>query len=95
MFFIVVSLLHSYGSLQSAVDLGLHDTVYVVAHLHVGLSLHSLFIIVIIMYCYYPCLFPKAFFLGFNVMPRRVPSFALSFHSSTDRKGQFGREGSM
>ena len=95
---------------NAAVDLGLHDTYYVVAHFHFVLSLgaviaifsgiifngekivgtknlllsssstlslyhlHSTFIGILLT-------FSPMHFLGFNVMPRRIPSFPDSFHS--------------
>jgi cytochrome c oxidase subunit 1 len=91
---------------NAAVDLGLHDTYYVVAHFHFVLSLGavigifsgSLFNVEKIigknyMYCkqklYHVVLtfigilltFSPLHFLGFNVMPRRVPDYPDSFHS--------------
>lgn len=95
---------------NGAVDLGLHDTYYVVAHFHFVLSLgaiiaifsgiilngekivatknlllsssctlslyhlHLIFIGILLT-------FSPMHFLGFNVMPRRIPSFPDSFHS--------------
>ena len=95
---------------NAAVDLGLHDTYYVVAHFHFVLSLgaiiaifsgiiffgekivatkylllsssctlslyhlHLIFIGILLT-------FSPMHFLGFNVMPRRIPSFPDSFHS--------------
>jgi heme/copper-type cytochrome/quinol oxidase subunit 1 len=87
---------------NAAVDLGLHDTYYVVAHFHFVLSLgaviaifsgvyyfgayyfsshrlslyHCCFFFLGILLTFYPM-----HFLGFNVMPRRIPSFPDSFHS--------------
>jgi heme/copper-type cytochrome/quinol oxidase subunit 1 len=87
---------------NGAVDLGLHDTYYVVAHFHFVLSLgaviaifsgvyyfgayyfsshrlslyHCCFFFLGILLTFYPM-----HFLGFNVMPRRIPSFPDSFHS--------------
>ena len=95
---------------NAAVDLGLHDTYYVVAHFHFVLSLgaiitifsgiifngekiigtknlllsssctlsfyhlHLVFIGILLT-------FSPMHFLGFNVMPRRIPSFPDTFHS--------------
>jgi len=95
---------------NAAVDLGLHDTYYVVAHFHFVLSLgaviaifsgiifngekivgtkslllspsstlslyhlHLTFVGILLT-------FSPMHFLGFNVMPRRIPSFPDSFHS--------------
>jgi len=95
---------------NAAVDLGLHDTYYVVAHFHFVLSLgaiiaifsgiifngekivgtnnlllsssstlslyhlHLIFIGILLT-------FSPMHFLGFNVMPRRIPSFPDTFHS--------------
>merc|ERR1712019_164398 len=95
---------------NAAVDLGLHDTYYVVAHFHFVLSLgaviaifsgiifngekivgtnslllspsstlslyhlHLVFVGILLT-------FSPMHFLGFNVMPRRIPSFPDSFHS--------------
>merc|ERR1711915_1002895 len=95
---------------NAAVDLGLHDTYYVVAHFHFVLSLgaviaifsgvifngekilasksllpspssrNSLYHLVLtfvgILLTFWPM-----HFLGFNVMPRRIPDFPDSFHS--------------
>merc|ERR1719215_2278709 len=95
---------------NAAVDLGLHDTYYVVAHFHFVLSLgaiiaifsgiifniekivgsknllfssssslsfyHLNIIFIGILLTFYPI-----HFLGFNIMPRRIPDFPDSFHS--------------
>ena len=94
---------------NAAVDLGLHDTYYVVAHFHFVLSLGAIIAIfsgiifngekivgknllpsssstlslyhlvstfIGILLTFYPM-----HFLGFNVMPRRIPDFPDSFHS--------------
>merc|ERR1712017_49280 len=93
---------------NAAVDLGLHDTYYVVAHFHFVLSLgaviaifsgiiflgekivgsksllpssstlslyHLLLTLIGILLTFSPM-----HFLGFNVMPRRIPDFPDSFH---------------
>merc|ERR1711910_133236 len=95
---------------NAAVDLGLHDTYYVVAHFHFVLSLgaviaifsgiifngekilaskrllpspsctHSLFHLVLTLVGIL-LTFSPMHFLGFNVMPRRIPDFPDSFHS--------------
>merc|ERR1711934_258834 len=95
---------------NAAVDLGLHDTYYVVAHFHFVLSLGAVIaifsgIIFVIekivgskillpsssctlsLYHFVLTLigilltFSPMHFLGFNVMPRRIPDFPDSFHS--------------
>merc|ERR1739838_899248 len=95
---------------NAAVDLGLHDTYYVVAHFHFVLSLGAVIAIFSgIIFCgekivgsknYLPSTsctlslyhlvstfvgilltFSPMHFLGFNVMPRRIPDFPDSFHS--------------
>ena len=95
---------------NAAVDLGLHDTYYVVAHFHFVLSLGAVIAIfsgVIFngekivgsknllpssssrnsLYHLVSTLigilltFSPMHFLGFNVMPRRIPDFPDSFHS--------------
>merc|ERR1711884_724666 len=95
---------------NAAVDLGLHDTYYVVAHFHFVLSLgaviaifsgvifngekilgsksclpstsctHSLSHLVLTLVGIL-LTFSPMHFLGFNVMPRRIPDFPDSFHS--------------
>ena len=95
---------------NAAVDLGLHDTYYVVAHFHFVLSLGaviaifsgiifdgekivgsknllpsssstlSLYHLVSTFICIL-LTFSPMHFLGFNVMPRRIPDFPDSFHS--------------
>merc|ERR1712113_1034893 len=94
---------------NAAVDLGLHDTYYVVAHFHFVLSLGAVIAIFSgiifngekilgknllpssssILSLYHLVLtlvgilltFSPMHFLGFNVMPRRIPDFPDSFHS--------------
>merc|ERR1711908_117908 len=94
---------------NAAVDLGLHDTYYVVAHFHFVLSSGAVIAIIseIIfngekilgknllvspsstLSLYHLVLtlvgilltFSPMHFLGFNVMPRRIPDFPDSFHS--------------
>jgi len=95
---------------NAAVDLGLHDTYYVVAHFHFVLSLGAVIaifsgIIFVIekivgskillpsssctlsLYHFVSTFigilltFSPMHFLGFNVMPRRIPDFPDSFHS--------------
>merc|ERR1712195_297295 len=95
---------------NAAVDLGLHDTYYVVAHFHFVLSLGAviaIFSAVIfnmekivgsksllpspssslslyhlnIIFVGILLTFSPMHFLGFNVMPRRIPDFPDSFHS--------------
>ena len=95
---------------NAAVDLGLHDTYYVVAHFHFVLSLGAVIAIFsgikfhgekivgskgllpsssCILSLYHLVLtfigilltFSPMHFLGFNVMPRRIPDFPDSFHS--------------
>merc|ERR1711920_526141 len=95
---------------SAAVDLGLHDTYYVVAHFHFVLSLgaviaifsgiiftgekilasksllpspssrNSLYHLVLTLVGIL-LTFSPMHFLGFNVMPRRIPDFPDSFHS--------------
>merc|ERR1711953_1154253 len=55
---------------NAAVDLALHDTYYVVAHYHLVLTFVGILLT-----------FSPMHFLGFNVMPRRIPDFPDSFHS--------------
>ena len=95
---------------NGAVDLGLHDTYYVVAHFHFVLSLGSIIAIfsgiilngekivatknlllsssctlslyhLHLIFIGILLTFSPMHFLGFNVMPRRIPSFPDSFHS--------------
>ena len=95
---------------NAAVDIGLHDTYYVVAHFHFVLSLGAVIAIFsgIIFFQekivgsknFFPSsysylslyhlvstfigillTFSPMHFLGFNVMPRRIPDFPDSFHS--------------
>merc|ERR1712178_122626 len=95
---------------NAAVDLGLHDTYYVVAHFHFVLSLGAVIAIfsgiifvaekivgskilfpspssTLSLYHFVLTLvgilltFSPMHFLGFNVMPRRIPDFPDSFHS--------------
>merc|ERR1711930_4898 len=55
---------------NAAVDLALHDTYYVVALFHLVLTFVGILLT-----------FSPMHFLGFNVMPRRIPDFPDSFHS--------------
>merc|ERR1712097_166338 len=95
---------------NAAVDLGLHDTYYVVAHFHFVLSLGAVIAIfsgiiffqekIIGSRNFFPSsysylslyhlvltlfgillTFSPMHFLGFNLMPRRIPDFPDSFHS--------------
>ena len=95
---------------NSAVDLGLHDTYYVVAHFHFVLSLGAVISIFsgiifngekivgsknllpsvsstlslshfLSTFLGILLTFSPMHFLGFNVMPRRIPDFPDSFHS--------------
>merc|ERR1712109_349021 len=95
---------------NAAVDLGLHDTYYVVAHFHFVLSLGAIISIfsgiifngekivgsksllpspssslslyhLNIIFVGILLTFSPMHFLGFNVMPRRIPDFPDSFHS--------------
>merc|ERR1712207_30049 len=95
---------------NAAVDLGLHDTYYVVAHFHFVLSLGAIISIfsgiifngekivgsknllpspssTLSLYHFGSTFFgvfltfSPLHFLGFNVMPRRIPDFPDSFHS--------------
>merc|ERR1711897_76746 len=95
---------------NAAVDLGLHDTYYVVAHFHSVLSLGAVIVIfsgiifngekivgsksllpsssscnslyhLVLTLVGILLTFSPMHFLGFNVMPRRIPDFPDSFHS--------------
>merc|ERR1712225_233894 len=95
---------------NAAVDLGLHDTYYVVAHFHFVLSLGAVIAIfsgiifngerifgfdnllpsssstlslyhLLLTFVGILLTFSPMHFLGFNVMPRRIPDFPDSFHS--------------
>ena len=95
---------------NAAVDLGLHDTYYVVAHFHFVLSLGALIAIfsgiifngenivgsknllpsssctlslyhLVSTFIGILLTFSPMHFLGFNVMPRRIPDFPDYFHS--------------
>merc|ERR1711948_62239 len=95
---------------NAAVDLGLHDTYYVVAHFHFVLSLGAVIVIfsgiifngekivgsknllpsfsstlslyhLVSTFIGILLTFSPMHFLGFNVMPRRIPDFPDSFHS--------------
>merc|ERR1712021_163490 len=95
---------------NAAVDLGLHDTYYVVAHFHFVLSLGAVIAIfsgiifniekivgsknllfssssslsfyhLNIIFIGILLTFSPIHFLGFNIMPRRIPDFPDSFHS--------------
>eukprot|EP00415_Alexandrium_ostenfeldii_P000343 UN0343 len=95
---------------NAAVDLGLHDTYYVVAHFHFVLSLGAVIAIfsgiifngekilgsksllpspsstlslyhLVLTFVGILLTFSPMHFLGFNVMPRRIPDFPDSFHS--------------
>merc|ERR1712039_1041673 len=95
---------------NAAVDLGLHDTYYVVAHFHFVLSLGAVIAIfsgvifngekilgsksllpsptstlslyhLLLTFVGVLLTFSPMHFLGFNVMPRRIPDFPDSFHS--------------
>merc|ERR1711988_1242319 len=95
---------------NTAVDLGLHDTYYVVAHFHFVLSLGAVIAIfsgiilngekilasksllpspssrnsiyhLVLTLIGILLTFSPMHFLGFNVMPRRIPDFPDSFHS--------------
>merc|ERR1711933_311283 len=95
---------------NAAVDLGLHDTYYVVAHFHFVLSLGAVIAIfsgiifngenilgsksllpsssctlslyhLVLTFVGILLTFSPMHFLGFNVLPRRIPDFPDSFHS--------------
>merc|ERR1711968_88205 len=95
---------------NAAVDLGLHDTYYVVAHFHFVLSLGAVIAIfsgtvtfgekivgsksllpssfstlslyhLVLTFVGILLTFSPMHFLGFNLMPRRIPDFPDSFHS--------------
>ena len=95
---------------NAAIDLGLHDTYYVVAHFHFVLSLGAVIAIfsgiifnhenilgsknllpssssTLSLYHFYFTFhgillsFSPMHFLGFNLMPRRIPDYPDSFHS--------------
>merc|ERR1711920_131483 len=55
---------------NAALDLALHDTYYIVAHFHLVLTFVGILLT-----------FSPMHFLGFNVLPRRIPDFPDSFHS--------------
>merc|ERR1711976_1077299 len=94
---------------NAALDLGLHDTYYVVAHFHFVLSLGAVIAIfsavifngenilgsksllpsssctlslyhLVLTFIGILLTFSSMHFLGFNVMPRRIPNFPDSFH---------------
>merc|ERR1712003_444114 len=95
---------------NAAVDLGLHDTYYVVAHFHFVLSLGAVIAIfsaiifngenivgsknllpsssctlslyhLVLTFVGILLTFSPMHFLGFNILPRRIPDFPDSFHS--------------
>merc|ERR1711913_194446 len=94
---------------NAAVDLGLHDTYYVVAHFHFVLSLGAVIAIfsgiifngekilasksllpspsslslyhLVLTFVGILLTFSPMHFLGFSLMPRRIPDFPDSFHS--------------
>ena len=112
LFFLMFTLGGSTGIIlgNAAVDLGLHDTYYVVAHFHFVLSLGAVIAIfsgvifngekivgsknllpssssrnslyhLVSTFIGILLTFSPMHFLGFNVIPRRIPDFPDSFHS--------------
>ena len=110
LFFGYSSMAAGLDTFHAAVDLGLHDTYYVVAHFHFVLSLGAVIAIfsgvifngekivgsknllpssssrnslyhLVSTFIGILLTFSPMHFLGFNVMPRRIPDFPDSFHS--------------
>merc|ERR1712087_1087795 len=106
----ILSSFCSFINISITVDLGLHDTYYVVAHFHFVLSLGAVIAIfagvifngekilgsknllpsssscnslyhMVLTLIGILLTFSPMHFLGFNVMPRRIPDFPDSFHS--------------